>query len=89
VTGTPEANAGSGWPKRSLDDRAVVAYRDAMTTVTQTPANERKMAQLTEVLGEMLAEVLRRGFFGTACVELVIQDGTIQSIRRRVERVER
>jgi len=60
-----------------------------MTTLTETPANERKMTQLSEVLREMLAEVLRRGFFGTACVELVIQDGTIQSIRRRVERVER
>jgi len=61
----------------------------AMTTLTETPGNERKMDQLRAAVGEMLAEVLRRGFFGTAGVEVVVQDGTIQSIRRRVERVER
>jgi len=60
-----------------------------MTTLTETPGNERKMDQLRAAVGEMLAEVLRRGFFGTAGVEVVVQDGTIQSIRRRVERVER
>jgi hypothetical protein len=38
---------------------------------------------------EILAEALRRGFFGTAAVELSVQDGTIQHIRRRVERIEK
>ena len=61
----------------------------AMITLAKTPANQRKMAQLRRALGELLAEVLRRDFFGSAGVELVIQDGTIQSIRRKVERVER
>jgi hypothetical protein len=61
----------------------------AMMTLAKTPANQRKMAQLRRALGELLADVLRRDFFGTAGVELVIQDGTIQSIRRKVERVER
>jgi hypothetical protein len=60
-----------------------------MMTLAETPGNRTKMAQLRSVLGEILAEVLRRGFHGTAGVELVIQDGTIQTIRRRVERVER
>ena len=60
-----------------------------MMTLTETPANLKKMAQLKSAMSEMLAEVLRRGFHGTACVEVVIQDGTIQNIRRRVERVER
>ena len=60
-----------------------------MMTLTKTPANERKMTQLTEAMGEILAEVLRRGFHGTAGVEVTVQDGTIQTIRRRVERVER
>ena len=32
---------------------------------------------------------LRRGFFGTAAVELSVQDGTIQHIRRTMERVEK
>jgi hypothetical protein len=60
-----------------------------MITLAETPANQRKLAQLRRALGELLAEVLRRDFFGTAGVEIVIQDGTIQSIRRKVERVER
>ena len=38
---------------------------------------------------ELLAEALRRGFFGTAAVELSVQDGTIQHIRRTVERIEK
>jgi len=58
-------------------------------TLAKTPTNQCKMAQLRSVLGEVLAEVLRRGFHGTAGVEVTVQDGTIQSIRRRVERVER
>jgi hypothetical protein len=60
-----------------------------MTTLAKTPANQQKMVQLRSALGEILAEVLRRGFFGAACVEVTVQDGTIQSIRRRVEQVER
>ena len=54
-----------------------------------TPTNQRKVAQLEEAVGELLAQVLKRGFFGSAGVELSIQDGTIQSIRRKMERIER
>jgi len=79
----------SWWPKRELENRTAVAYGGAMITLAKTPANQGKMAQLRSVLGEILAEVLRRGFHGTAGVEVTVQDGTIQSIRRRVERVER
>jgi hypothetical protein len=60
-----------------------------MMTVTKAPTNQQKVRRLEAVLGEMLAEVLRRGFHGTAAVEVSVQDGTIQHIRRRVERVER
>ena len=60
-----------------------------MTTLAKTPANQKKMNQLRAALGELLAEVLRRGFHGAAGVELTVQDGTIQNIRRRVERIER
>lgn len=58
-------------------------------TLSQTPVNEQKMTLLRTALGEMLAEVLRRGFHGTAAVELCVQDGTIQHIRRRVEKIEK
>ncbi len=60
-----------------------------MMTHGTTPTNQRKVAQLQEAVGELLAQVLRRGFFGSVEVELTIQDGTIQTIRRTMERVER
>ena len=54
-----------------------------------TPTNTKKIIQLQAAMAEILAEALRRGFFGTAAVELSIQDGTIQHIRRKVERIEK
>lgn len=60
-----------------------------MMTHAKSPANAKKVAQLKSALAEILAEVLRRGFFGVAAVELSVQDGTIQHIRRRTERIER
>lgn len=59
------------------------------TTLNETPANQQKMALLKTALGELLSEVLRRDFYGTAGIELSVQDGTIQHIRRKVERIER
>lgn len=60
-----------------------------MMTQGTTPTNQQKVAQLQEAVGELLAQVLQRGFFGSAGVELSIQDGTIQTIRRKMERIER
>jgi hypothetical protein len=59
------------------------------TTRSHTPVNQQKIALLQTALDEVLAEALRRGFHGTAAVELCVQDGTIQHIRRRVERIEK
>ena len=58
-------------------------------TLTTTPTNRKKMTQLNATLSEILAEVLRRGFHGSAVVELNVQDGTIQTIRRKVEQIQR
>lgn len=52
-------------------------------------ANRAKVDQLQAALAELLADVLRRGFYGTAGVEVAIQDGAIQHIRRRQERIEK
>jgi hypothetical protein len=60
-----------------------------MLTHDATPANTKKAAQAQTALVEILAEATRRGFFGTAAVELSVQDGTIQHIRRRVDRMEK
>ncbi|GAG07489.1 unnamed protein product [marine sediment metagenome] len=60
-----------------------------MMTHSKSPGNTKKLAQLEAVLAQTLGEALKRGFFGTAAVELSVQDGTIQHIRRRVERIEK
>ena len=60
-----------------------------MTTHDTTPGNAKKVAQLQSIMAELLVEAMRRGFFGTAAIELSVQDGTIQHIRRTVERIER
>jgi hypothetical protein len=60
-----------------------------MTTLTTTPTNKTKVEQLETALAEILAESLRRGFYGKAAIELAIQDGTIQNIRRLVERIDK
>ena len=59
-----------------------------MTHAT-TPVNQQKVAQLQEAVGQLLAQVLKEGVFGSAGVELSIQDGTIQTIRRKTEQIER
>jgi len=55
----------------------------------QSPTNAERVEQLQTALAELLAQVLRRGFHGTAAVEVSIQDGTIQHIRRRLDQIER
>ncbi|MCC6125820.1 MAG: hypothetical protein IT426_12710 [Pirellulales bacterium] len=59
-----------------------------MTNVA-TPNNAVRVEQLQKAWAEILAEVLRRGFYGTAEVEVNVQDGAIQHIRRKIERVEK
>ena len=60
-----------------------------MMTHGTTPGNVKKVAQLQSIMAEILAEALRRGFLGTAAIELNVQDGTIQHIRRTIERIEK
>ena len=60
-----------------------------MTHEKRTPVNLEKISRLEAILAEMLGELLRRGFFGTARIELSVQDGTIQNIRRVVEQIEK
>jgi hypothetical protein len=60
-----------------------------MMTNAATNTNATKVAQLQQALAELLAATLKRGFFGTAAVEVSVQDGTIQHIRRKVEQIEK
>jgi hypothetical protein len=59
------------------------------TMMTSAHSNRTKMAQVEAAMAELLAESLRRGFYGKVVLELVLQDGTIQHIRRVVDRVEK
>ena len=54
-----------------------------------TPANQAKVEQLRARLGECLAEVLQRGFYGSLSLDLEIADGTIQRLSTAVNRKER
>lgn len=57
--------------------------------VQQTEANRAWMARCDRAWQELLDEALRRGFFGSVSLEVQLQDGTIQHLRRRLERCER
>jgi hypothetical protein len=60
-----------------------------MKTLEATPVNQTRLSQAETAWREMLADALRRGFYGTVTVEVGVQDGTIQHIRRRVEQLEK
>jgi hypothetical protein len=60
-----------------------------MKTVRPTPNNREKLKLLEAITAELLIEVLRAGFHGRAVIELAIQDGVIQHIRRTLERLEK
>lgn len=59
-----------------------------MITLTHA-TNEKKVCQAEAELAGILKEILRRGFFGTAAVEVSVQDGMIQHVRSRLEKVVR
>ncbi len=56
-------------------------------THMKTTANKNKVGQIATAVKEMIEEATRRGFYGTAAIEISISDGSIQWIKRRVERV--
>ena len=60
-----------------------------MTSTFETIANQKKLSQAYQAWQALLEEVLRRDFFGTATLEIAVQDGTIQSMRRKLEQVEK
>lgn len=64
-------------------------FTDMIQAHAATAGNAKKLARLQAILAELLSEALRRGFFGVVSVELSVQDGTIQHIRRRIEQIEK
>jgi hypothetical protein len=68
-------------------DHCIVCIME--TTLRETPANQSKLSRASAAWSSVLGEVLQRGFHGLAQIEVTVQDGTIQQIRRSVERIER
>jgi len=58
-----------------------------MMMTPNNAVNEKKVSLLQEELAGILKEITRIGFHGTAGVELSVQDGTIQHVRSRMERI--
>lgn len=77
------------WPKIELESQCVRMYSIDHGSNHSIDARQPKLEQVETTLSELLAETLRRGFYGKAVLELVIQDGTIQHLRRAVERIEK
>lgn len=59
------------------------------TTINSTHGNRIKLSEIETALAELLSETLRRGFHGKAVLELTIQDGTVQYLRRVVDRIDK
>lgn len=61
-----------------------------MSTATiLSPVNELKMTQAKIALTAIMAEALQRGFYGKVVLEINVQDGILQHIRRIIEQVEK
>jgi hypothetical protein len=58
-----------------------------MTVPIKNTTNAEKIALLQATFAEALAESLRRGFFGSVSIEFSIQDGTIQCVRKKTEKL--
>ncbi|REJ66220.1 MAG: hypothetical protein DWQ31_15615 [Planctomycetota bacterium] len=56
-------------------------------SASQANRTRRKLAEAA--LHDVLNQSTRPGFFGSCSVELTINDGTIQNVRRRVEKIDR
>jgi len=72
-----------------LEWRCDKCYNDAMTSKADRPGNRSKVDQLEAVMADALADTLRDGFFGTVMVEVAVENGSIQTIRRVVGKFER
>jgi len=60
-----------------------------MTTLKDSTPNTVWINRVEDAWQSILTEVLNRGYHGTASVELLITDGTIQRITRSVQHVEK
>ncbi|MBX9788602.1 MAG: hypothetical protein K2Y37_06775 [Pirellulales bacterium] len=55
----------------------------------ESATNQAKLRQVEAALARLLDDALRRGFYGTLALEVAVQDGVIQNLRHKTERIER
>ena len=77
------------WHKTNLKNRGDFSKLYIMTLSQKSPSNERRIFQLKADLAEVLELALRRGFYGKVGVDLKIQDGTIQQVRKKIQQIQR
>jgi hypothetical protein len=65
------------------------ANAENTTPAADTAANRQKLELLNSRLASLLRQALQRGFHGDVAIEIAVQDGTIQHVRQRLERIER
>lgn len=73
-------------------DNTTTHTESAPTTRASTQnstGNVGKRSQVQRHWHELLEQALVRGFYGTVALEVVLQDGTIQVIRRRLEQLDK
>ena len=51
------------------------------------PSNLTQIEPLESMLRELLANVLRKGFYGTAGISITVNDGIIQHVRSQTDQV--
>jgi hypothetical protein len=56
---------------------------------TTATINATKLALLERAVHAIVRETLQKGFFGSASIEVKVQDGAIQYVRHTLERIER
>lgn len=61
----------------------------APVSTLNTSGNLSRTAQSHRIWDAVLASAQVRGFFGAVSLEVIVQDGTIQTIRRRVEQIDK
>ncbi len=71
-------------PTNTTDARLGVQHQ-AHTSIS----HNAQMESVESTLRELLQSVLRKGYFGSAGIHFVIQDGIIQNIRSQTERMKK
>lgn len=57
--------------------------------LSESETNVAWLARCQRAWHDMLELALQRGFYGSVTLEVHVQDGTVQSIQRRIERNEK